>query len=346
MINASDQIPRRTTGVRSNLGNIEVEVSLSDVISIAQKRWFKVSEMEYLLNPKTTPLQISTHTLRGPPKSGTVLLFNRSVTRNYKIDGHRWVKKRNMMEVREDHVKLLSQGRNRVGGFYAHSEDIETLHRRSYNLLDIDSGSTASPPDQRGESISLVLVHYLDTANVSKCVVGPGSFVRNKGKRTEVQDPGVSRVKDEAGEVYIGSASSVVNTLFEEYRLLNRWQNQLLSTRHLKLFSKSGFEGSLSPLWLVERLLKQSKQACPEYCFSNDVLSWQQNFGTQVQDVFDDDDILETLQDLCEDGVEESGAKVDCSTVNFVSNGKCVQDKNSSIVQPNRTFEADFDILW
>mmetsp|Transcript_43413 Transcript_43413/g.52641 ORF Transcript_43413/g.52641 Transcript_43413/m.52641 type:complete len:373 (-) Transcript_43413:271-1389(-) len=346
MVNAKEQIPHPMVVVSGNSSNAGGRVSLSDVISIAKKRWFKVSEMEYLLDPEMTPLPISTHTLFQPPRSGTVLLFDRSATRNYKTDGHRWLKKRNTMKVREDHVKLRSKGKNRVSGFYAHSEDIRTLHRRSYHLLDIDTGCTECPPNQADKSMSLVLVHYLDTANVSKCVVGPGSCVRKKRKRTEGQEPGVSRVKDEAGEVYIGSANSVVNTLFEEYRLLNRWQNQLLSTRHLKLFSKSGFEGSLSPLRSVERLLKQSKQACPEDCISNDVLIRQQNFETQVQDVFDDDDILETLQDLCEDGVEESGAKVDCSTVNFVSNGKCVQDKNSSIVQPNRTFEADFDILW
>lgn len=142
--------------------------SLGDVSTIAKKRWFKVSELEYLLNPETTPLTISTHTLRAPPRSGALLLFDRNITRNYKTDGHEWIRKRNSRKTREDHVKLRINGKCRISGFYAHSQDRATVHRRAYHLLDPNSGAAASPPGQIGGEPSLVLVHYFDTASANE----------------------------------------------------------------------------------------------------------------------------------------------------------------------------------
>lgn len=76
----------------------------------------KVAEIETLLNPNITILPLSTTPPTNPPPSGTLLLYNRSTTRNYKDDGYKWIKKRNSHKVREDHVKLRVGGKYRVSG--------------------------------------------------------------------------------------------------------------------------------------------------------------------------------------------------------------------------------------
>lgn len=75
-----------------------------------------MAEIEALLDPSTTILNLSTSPPSSPPPSGTLLLYNRSVTRNYKIDGWKWIKKRNSHKVREDHVKLRVGGKFKVSG--------------------------------------------------------------------------------------------------------------------------------------------------------------------------------------------------------------------------------------
>ena len=75
-----------------------------------------MAEIEALLDPSTTILSLSTSPPTSPPPSGTLLLYNRSVTRNYKDDGYKWIKKRNSHKVREDHVKLRVSGKFRVSG--------------------------------------------------------------------------------------------------------------------------------------------------------------------------------------------------------------------------------------
>jgi len=347
MVNAKEQIPHPMVVVSGNSSNAGGRVSLSDVISIAKKRWFKVSEMEYLLDPEMTPLPISTHTLFQPPRSGTVLLFDRSATRNYKTDGHRWLKKRNTMKVREDHVKLRSKGKNRVSGFYAHSEDIRTLHRRSYHLLDIDTGCTECPPNQADKSMSLVLVHYLDTASVSECVGGSGSCLGKKRKRAVSTEHGDSRMKNRAQEVCIGNVDSVVSTLLEESMMFNGWQNRLLPMSQLELLSKAEGDDLLLPSQSVDLLPKQKKEVYAEECMSNCFLSRQGKQERQGQDITDED-LVEMSQDfVCEDEVNRHKIKGNNWLAgHIVPSNVCVQDMSSSIALPKRTFEADFDVLW
>ena len=69
------------------------------------------------------------------PTSGTVYVYDRSATRNYKDDHISWIKKKNSHKVREDHVKLRIDGINRISGCYVHSATTATMHRRTYHLL-------------------------------------------------------------------------------------------------------------------------------------------------------------------------------------------------------------------
>ena len=166
-------------------------------MKIAQARWLSVSELERILDSSNPLLPITNHPPKQPPGSGSLFLYDRSATRNYKDDGHVWIKKRNSPKVREDHVKLRVDGKYRVAGCYVHSATIGSMHRRAYHLLDPnaehapgeDNNSTSpnptvSHPDGMNRTAttapkallattskaisSLVLVHYLDTQVASE----------------------------------------------------------------------------------------------------------------------------------------------------------------------------------
>lgn len=133
---------------------------------IAKARWLNVSELCFLLDMKHTPLLIARHPPEVSPPSGTLILYNRSFTRNYKEDHYTWIKKRNSTKVREDHVKLRLGGKYRVAGCYVHCVTIASMHRRAYHLLhNSEDGSGPVPPGNGmlKSPTSLVLVHYLDT---------------------------------------------------------------------------------------------------------------------------------------------------------------------------------------
>ena len=111
------------------------------------------------------PLPISKHPPYSQPKSGSLILYDRTTTRQYKRDGYTWIRKHKTNKVREDHVKLRYDGAYRVSGTYVHCDTIPTMHRRSYHLID-DSGVSVRKKQESGEQ-SLVLVHYLDTAEAA-----------------------------------------------------------------------------------------------------------------------------------------------------------------------------------
>ena len=148
-----------------------VDTSVASILNAATTRWLTVEEIITLL-PNTQndeiecgpslPSQIAPPS--KPPTSGTVLHYNRFAVRNYKKDGHDWIRKRsNPAKIREDHVKLRYNGVYRVGGNYVHSDEIDTLHRRVYRLIKTDEEKAMS--DTKEE---YVLVHYLDTEEAAK----------------------------------------------------------------------------------------------------------------------------------------------------------------------------------
>ncbi|PWA82279.1 IQ motif, EF-hand binding site [Artemisia annua] len=84
------------------------------------------------------------------PKSGTVVLFDRKMLRNFRRDGRNWKKKKDGKTVKEAHEHLKVGSDERIHVYYAHGEDQPTFVRRCYWLL-----------DKKLEHI--VLVHYRDT---------------------------------------------------------------------------------------------------------------------------------------------------------------------------------------
>ncbi|GLT61076.1 hypothetical protein SLA2020_338070 [Shorea laevis] len=69
------------------------------------------------------------------PKSGTILLFDRKIHRNFRKDGHNWKKKRNGKSVNESHERIKVGNEERIHAYYVHGQD-NTFARRCYQLLD------------------------------------------------------------------------------------------------------------------------------------------------------------------------------------------------------------------
>lgn len=151
----------------NNSGGAQKNFDMKLLDDIAKARWLNASELCFLLDMKYAPLSITRHPPETSPPSGTLILYNRSFTRNYKEDHYSWIKKRNSTKVREDHVKLRLGGKYRVAGCYVHCVTIASMHRRAYHLLHTnEDGSAPTPPAGNGmlkSPTSLVLVHYLDT---------------------------------------------------------------------------------------------------------------------------------------------------------------------------------------
>ncbi|CAH1454456.1 unnamed protein product [Lactuca virosa] len=114
----------------------------------AKTRWLRPNEIHAMLcNHKHFNIHVKPVNL---PKSGTIVLFDRKMLRNFRRDGHNWKKKKDGKTVKEAHEHLKVGSDERIHVYYAHGEDQSTFVRRCYWLL-----------DKKLEHI--VLVHYRDT---------------------------------------------------------------------------------------------------------------------------------------------------------------------------------------
>ncbi|KAL4579273.1 hypothetical protein LXL04_015411 [Taraxacum kok-saghyz] len=114
----------------------------------AKTRWLRPNEIHAILcNHKHFNIHVKPVNL---PKSGTIVLFDRKMLRNFRKDGYNWKKKKDGKTVKEAHEHLKVGNDERIHVYYAHGEDQSTFVRRCYWLL-----------DKKLENI--VLVHYRDT---------------------------------------------------------------------------------------------------------------------------------------------------------------------------------------
>nr|XP_043640092.1 calmodulin-binding transcription activator 5-like [Erigeron canadensis] len=114
----------------------------------AKTRWLRPNEIHAMLcNHKYFPIHVKP---MNKPKSGTIVLFDRKMLRNFRRDGHNWKKKNDGKTVKEAHEHLKVGNDERIHVYYAHGDGDSTLVRRCYWLL-----------DKKLEHI--VLVHYRDT---------------------------------------------------------------------------------------------------------------------------------------------------------------------------------------
>ena len=92
-------------------------------------RWLKSHELLSLLsNPASYNLAFSIHPPLLPPPSGSLLLYNKSTCRRWRLDHRQW-------RMPERHVKLKVKGVERMNAIYAQQHD-GAMCRRGYWLLD------------------------------------------------------------------------------------------------------------------------------------------------------------------------------------------------------------------
>ncbi|XP_010524575.1 PREDICTED: calmodulin-binding transcription activator 5 isoform X2 [Tarenaya hassleriana] len=136
------------------------DLDVPTMLEEAKGRWLRPNEIHAVLcNHKYFCINVKPMNL---PKSGTIVLFDRKMLRNFRKDGHNWKKKKDGKTVKEAHEHLKVGNEERIHVYYAHGEDNPTFVRRCYWLL-----------DKTLEHI--VLVHYRETQEVQTSPATPGN---------------------------------------------------------------------------------------------------------------------------------------------------------------------------
>ncbi|KAI4371379.1 hypothetical protein MLD38_019621 [Melastoma candidum] len=127
------------------------DLGVHDIMEEASSRWLRPNEIHAILcNYKYFTVSAKPVNL---PTSGTIILFDRKMLRNFRRDGHNWKKKKDGKTVKEAHEHLKVGNEERIHVYYAHGQDNPTFVRRCYWLLD--------------KSLEhIVLVHYRETYEV------------------------------------------------------------------------------------------------------------------------------------------------------------------------------------
>ncbi|XWS53541.1 hypothetical protein CRYUN_Cryun10bG0010100 [Craigia yunnanensis] len=134
------------------------DLDVRNMMEEARSRWLRPNEIHAMLcNHKCFPIHVKPVNL---PKSGTIVLFDRKMFRNFRKDGHNWKKKKDGKTVKEAHEHLKVGNEERIHVYYAHGQDNPTFVRRCYWLL-----------DKTLEHI--VLVHYRETQELQGSPVTP-----------------------------------------------------------------------------------------------------------------------------------------------------------------------------
>ncbi|KAF8394646.1 hypothetical protein HHK36_020862 [Tetracentron sinense] len=124
------------------------DLDVGNIMEEATTRWLRPNEIHAILcNHTYFSINVKPVNL---PKSGTVILFDRKMLRNFRKDGHNWKKKKDGKTVKEAHEHLKVGNEERIHVYYAHGQDNPNFVRRCYWLLDKTQKQ-------------LVLVHYRET---------------------------------------------------------------------------------------------------------------------------------------------------------------------------------------
>ncbi|KAJ4850673.1 Calmodulin-binding transcription activator 5 [Turnera subulata] len=134
------------------------DLDIRNIMEESKSRWLRPNEIHAMLcNYKYFTIHVKPMHL---PPSGTIVLFDRKMLRNFRKDGHNWKKKKDGKTVKEAHEHLKVGNDERIHVYYAHGEDNSTFVRRCYWLL-----------DKTLEHI--VLVHYRETQELQGSPVTP-----------------------------------------------------------------------------------------------------------------------------------------------------------------------------
>ncbi|KAL2960266.1 hypothetical protein AAZX31_17G030800 [Glycine max] len=134
------------------------DLDVGSIMEEARTRWLRPNEIHAMLcNYKYFTINVKPVNL---PKSGTIVLFDRKMLRNFRKDGHNWKKKKDGKTVKEAHEHLKVGNEERIHVYYAHGQDNPNFVRRCYWLL-----------DKSMEHI--VLVHYREIQEMQGSPVTP-----------------------------------------------------------------------------------------------------------------------------------------------------------------------------
>ncbi|KAL4560271.1 hypothetical protein LXL04_032421 [Taraxacum kok-saghyz] len=168
------------------------DLDVPNMMEEAKTRWLRPNEIHAVLyNHKH--FSISVKPLNLPP-SGTIVLFDRKMLRNFRKDGHNWKKKKDGKTVKEAHEHLKVGNNERIHVYYAHGEDRSTFVRRCYWLL-----------DKKLEHI--VLVHYRDTQELQG---SPGLTVDSNSSSDPHTSSNLSEEIDGVDQVYFTEPNETV----------------------------------------------------------------------------------------------------------------------------------------
>eukprot|EP00249_Psilotum_nudum_P023486 c28893_g1_i1 orf=378-3620(-) len=146
------------TGLEATSDSRMADAYFSKIWLEAKHRWLRPNEIyDILCNCQKFKI------LSAPPSfppSGTLILYDRKVLRNFRRDGHLWRKRNDNKTVREAHEHLKVGSAEKIHVYYAHGEDDSNFQRRVYWLL-----------DKTLEHI--VLVHYLQVKEGNKANAHP-----------------------------------------------------------------------------------------------------------------------------------------------------------------------------
>jgi hypothetical protein len=174
------------------------DLDLANIMEEAGTRWLRPNEIHAILsNHKYFSIHVKPVTL---PKSGTIVLFDRKMLRNFRKDGHNWKKKKDGKTVKEAHEHLKVGDEERIHVYYAHGLDNSTFVRRCYWLLD--------------KSLEhIVLVHYRETQELQGSPGTPVNSNSSSGSSaplplTEELDSGANHAHYGSKKELLGDVSS------------------------------------------------------------------------------------------------------------------------------------------
>ncbi|KAK7264692.1 hypothetical protein RJT34_32302 [Clitoria ternatea] len=180
------------------------DLDVGSIMEEAKTRWLRPNEIHALLcNHKNFTINVKPVNL---PKSGTIVLFDRKMLRNFRKDGHNWKKKKDGKTVKEAHEHLKVGNEERIHVYYAHGQDNSNFVRRCYWLLD--------------KSLEhIVLVHYRETQEVQS-----SPFTPVNSNSSSATDPTAPRILSEeidsgATNKYAGDMNNNVTVQSHERRL-------------------------------------------------------------------------------------------------------------------------------
>lgn len=222
----------------------------------AASRWFRPNEI-YAVLANHERFKVHAQPI-DKPVSGTIVLYDRKVVRNFRKDGHNWKKKKDGKTVQEAHEKLKIGNEERVHVYYARGEDNPNFFRRCYWLLD-------------KEAERIVLVHYRQTSE-ENAIVHPST-------EAEAEVPTMNVIQHYTSPPVSANSASV----HTEISFSPPAPEEINSHGHSAISSETG-GSSLEEFWvhLLESSMKKDTSSGASVAFSQQIKRGLKDSGNNM----------------------------------------------------------------